>query len=285
MAKTYYFGLLAAAMMSYAAFPQRTEQLQDIQSSPVAPESSSQEMYSALEGLCYAPDNMARGELVMKELEAMGMDYSIQQFEREGNNYRNIITKIDVENETYNLAFTAHYDRVDVGCGVIDNGSGVAVVLGMIKDARQNPREDKDITFLFFDAEEMGLLGSKYYVANTDERFDAVFNVDMAAYGDSLMISHGVHYRGNFIPTTESLNQLIIEICDEQSIPYFFTEDKWTDNVSFNAAGLPAASVVRVDSILPSPYPIHNEGDNMGNVDINALGTTKEFMLDILDRY
>lgn len=289
MAKTYCFGLLAAAMMSYASCPQRAEQAIEVQLPSPAQEITGQDtgqyMYSALEELCYATDNIARGELVIKELNAMQRDYSVQPFEAEGNNYRNIIAKIDEENAAYNLAFTAHYDRVDVGCGVIDNGSGTAVLLGMIKDIKESPRADTDLAFIFFDAEEEGLLGSEYYVANTDDRFDAVFNIDMAAYGDSLMISHGVHYRGNFIPTTESLNRLIIDICNQNSIPYFFTEDKWTDNVSFNEVGLPAASVVRVDSSFPSPYPIHNEGDNMGNVDINALESTKDLMLMILDSY
>jgi aminopeptidase YwaD len=212
------------------------------------------------------------------------MDYSVQPFEIDGQHYRNIITKIDAENESHNLAFTAHYDRVDVGCGVVDNGSGTAVLLGMIKDIKANPN-DNDLTFIFFDAEERGLWGSEYYVANTDERFDAVFNIDMAGYGDSLMISRGVHHGGEFTPTTESLNNLIIEICNENSIPYFWTQDKWTDNVSFNEEGLPAASVVRVDSSFPSPYPIHNEMDNMSIIDINLLASSKDFMLDILDRY
>ena len=48
---------------------------------------------------------------------------------------------------------------------------------------------------------------------------------------------------------------------------------------------LPAASVVRINSALPYPYPIHNEGDNTSNTDINALLQTEEFMLDILDSY
>ncbi|MFH1065969.1 MAG: M28 family metallopeptidase [Nanoarchaeota archaeon] len=288
MAKTYCLGLLAAAMLSYAACPQKTGQIQEWQPPSVAQEAIQQDtphyMYSALEDLCNAPDNVARGGLVMQELVKMGMDYSVQPFERDGSHYRNIIAKIDVENETHNLAFTAHYDRVDVGCGVVDNGSGTAALLGMIRDLRRSPNNN-DISFIFFDAEERGLWGSEYYVANTDERFDAVFNIDMAAYGDSLMILSGVHRRGEFIPTTESLNNLIIEICDENSIPYFFTEDRWTDNVSFNAAGLAAASVVRVNSALPYPYPIHTPDDNMSNTDINVLSQSEEFMLMILDRY
>lgn len=281
MAKTYCLGLLAAAMMSYAACPQKAEQVR-LPLSAQEKVDTADYMYSVVEDLCNASDNNARGDLVIKELEAMGINYSIQPFEIEGSHYRNIIAKLDAQDEDYNLAFSAHYDRVDVGCGVVDNGSGVAVLLGMINDIKEN---NNDLTFLFFDGEEKGLLGSRHYVANTDERFDAVFNIDMAAYGDSLMISRGVHEHGEFIPTTESLNDLIIEICNENSIPYFWTEDKWTDNVRFNEAGLPAASVVRVNSALPYPYPIHNEGDNMSNIDKAVLAQTEDFMLDILERY
>ncbi|MDD4878404.1 MAG: M28 family metallopeptidase [Candidatus Nanoarchaeia archaeon] len=291
MAKTYCFGLLAAAMMSYAACPQRAGQVTEAQpplvsqASPSASESSSHYMYSTLENLCNAEDNVVRGGLVIKELVKMGMDYSVQLFEISGNNYRNIIAKIDADNEEHNLAFTAHYDRVDAGCGVVDNGSGVAVLLEMIREIKEKPNNN-DLTFIFFDAEERGLWGSRHYVANTDDTFEAVFNIDMAGYGDSLMISGGVHNRrGEFIPTTEYLNNLIIELCNENSIPYILTEDKWTDNVSFNAAGLPAASVVRINSALPYPYPIHNEMDNMSIIDIDALASSKDFMLDILRRY
>ncbi|MFA5888227.1 MAG: M28 family metallopeptidase [Candidatus Nanoarchaeia archaeon] len=274
MAKTYCFGLLAAAIM-YAHCSSNSVKEQPAENTY---------MYSALEDLCNAESNPARGDLIIKELKEMGIEYSVQPFDIWGNTYRNIIVKLDAENESHNLAFSAHYDRVDVGCGAIDNGSGTAVLLGMIKDIKANPN-DNDLTFIFFDAEEEGLLGSEYYVANTEDRFDAVFNIDMAAYGDSLMISRGVHHLGEFIPTTESLNDLIIGICNENSIPYFFTEDKWTDNVSFNEAGLPAASVVRVDSRFPTTYPIHNEGDNMSIVDSRVLEKTKDFMLDILDNY
>ena len=151
MAKTYCFGLFAVAMVSYAACPQKTEQAQQ----ETVQQDTSHYMYSALEGLCYAEDNVARGGLVMTELVKMGMDYSVQPFEIEGQHYRNIITKIDVENESHNLAFTAHYDRVDVGCGVIDNGSGTAVLLGMIKDLKESPK-DNDLSFIFLTLKKEG---------------------------------------------------------------------------------------------------------------------------------
>ena len=68
-----------------------------------------------------------------------------------------------MENESHNLAFTAHYDGVDVGCGVIDNGSGTALLLGMSKDLKEAL---KTMTcHSSFDAEERGLWGTNYYVA------------------------------------------------------------------------------------------------------------------------
>ncbi|MBU2638434.1 MAG: Zn-dependent exopeptidase M28 [Nanoarchaeota archaeon] len=283
MAKTYCIGLLAAAM--YAHCP-GTEQVQAGQPSPVAAEISQQEMYSMLEDLCDASDNHARGDIVIRELEAIGIDYQIQAFEREGNNYRNIIAKIDVENETANLAVSAHYDRVDVGCGVIDNGAGVAELISVLKEVKENPRTN-DLTFLFFDGEEEGLLGSAYYVANIEEPFDALFNFDLGAFGDTIRVSLGIAPPkfDETIYSTESLNQFVFELCEEQGMPYIYINGS-QDNVSFNRAGMPATGVgiIQGDPSI-TEFHVNDETDTMQYVDRDILTKMRDFMLLILDRY
>src|SRR5262249_32298792 len=76
------------------------------------------------------------------------------------------------------IVFTAHYDHLGVGVpdsrgdsiynGFSDNAAGVAMLLtignGLAK--RPNGRPRHTIILLFFTGEEMGLLGSDYYVAN-----------------------------------------------------------------------------------------------------------------------
>jgi len=58
---------------------------------------------------------------------------------------------------------SAHFDSVPFAPGASDNASGTAVALQIAKVLKSYPI-DKEIRFVFVGAEEIGLLGSKYYV-------------------------------------------------------------------------------------------------------------------------
>lgn len=60
------------------------------------------------------------------------------------------------KNEKKTLYITAHYDTTDFTTGVIDNGTGVAVVLETAKVLEQL-QTDINVVFVFFDGEEVGL--------------------------------------------------------------------------------------------------------------------------------
>src|SRR5439155_19212893 len=67
-----------------------------------------------------------------------------------------------------------HYDSVPTGPGANDNGSGTAVTLEVarVMAGRDYPHT---LEFVAFDAEELGLLGSEYYVGQlTPEQRQAV---------------------------------------------------------------------------------------------------------------
>jgi Zn-dependent M28 family amino/carboxypeptidase len=58
----------------------------------------------------------------------------------------------------------AHFDSVGVGAGINDNGSGSATILEIAEQmTKVNPRNK--VRFIWFGAEESGLLGSEAYVA------------------------------------------------------------------------------------------------------------------------
>ncbi len=81
----------------------------------------------------------------------------------------------------------AHYDSTGPGSGVDDNGSGVAVLLEMALRVK-NLETPYSIRFIFFDAEETGLEGSKHYTSRmTEEEVEnsiAMVNLDSLAVGD-----------------------------------------------------------------------------------------------------
>lgn len=79
----------------------------------------------------------------------------------------------------------AHFDSWDLGQGAMDNGLGVAQLLEAARLLHQHsPGLGHDVAFVWFDAEEMGLWGSRAYAerhakigADTDVR--AMLNLDM----------------------------------------------------------------------------------------------------------
>lgn len=90
------------------------------------------------------------------------------------------------------IVVSAHYDHVGVRNGNIyngadDNASGTAALLQMAAHFQHN-KPQHTLIFAFFDAEEMGLLGARAFVANPPvplARIAANVNMDMVARGDN----------------------------------------------------------------------------------------------------
>jgi len=63
------------------------------------------------------------------------------------------------------IVVAAHFDHVDRGDGVVDNWSGASMLPSLYQALKDEPRR---YTFLFisFAGEEMGLVGSKFYVSS-----------------------------------------------------------------------------------------------------------------------
>ena len=78
----------------------------------------------------------------------------------------------------------AHLDSVGVGPGINDNGSGSATILEIAEQIRKVKPRNK-IRFIWFGAEEHGLLGSQAYVDSLPEgerdKIAAMLNFDMVA--------------------------------------------------------------------------------------------------------
>ena len=91
------------------------------------------------------------------------------------------------------VAYSAHYDHEGVSTpdssgdsiynGFSDNAAGVAMLLELARVLRASPPE-RSVLFLFFSAEEMGLLGSTHLVAEPPvplEKIVALINLDAGA--------------------------------------------------------------------------------------------------------
>lgn len=90
------------------------------------------------------------------------------------------------------VVYSAHWDHVGIGQaddtgdriynGAVDNATGVAGLLELARAFAGDPPNSRSVYFAAFTAEEMGILGSEYYVLHpltTLERMAAVFNMDV----------------------------------------------------------------------------------------------------------
>jgi Zn-dependent M28 family amino/carboxypeptidase len=91
------------------------------------------------------------------------------------------------------VVFSAHYDHVGhMGFktyfpGANDNASGVAMLLNLAKLLSKEKNLKYTVVFMFFSAEELGILGSKYYVDYPLfplESIKFLINLDMVGTGD-----------------------------------------------------------------------------------------------------
>jgi Zn-dependent M28 family amino/carboxypeptidase len=139
----------------------------------------------------------------------------------------------------------AHYDSVDVGSGIDDNGSGVAVVLEAAKYFKdiQTPHTLK---FVFFGAEEVDLLGSTYFAeAMTDEEVSQtalMINFDSIVAGDFAYVYGNANELGWLREfTLEKATSLGLELITQEGLNEDFpagTTGDWSDHAPFKDRGI-----------------------------------------------
>lgn len=145
---------------------------------------------------------------------------------------RNIIAKLPgSEAPDECIVVGAHYDHLgkrrpwgtrqsdpeEIHNGADDNASGTSGVLELAKAFATGPRPRRSIVFMNFSAEEMGLLGSKYWVAHPTfpiERIKAMYNLDMIGrYSQDQFALCGM-------PTGAEFTEMVDRITEAYDITY-----------------------------------------------------------------
>ena len=136
-----------------------------------------------------------RGEYIKGQLHKMGVGYVTAPFKNisrikkdsvviEG---ENIIVRLG--QGTKHIVVGAHYDAFKNSPGANDNGSGVAVLLALIRHL-QSVEWNYSVDFCFFDQEEANLMGSMYYVNQfiIPKKHLAMINLDIEGTGDEVFV-------------------------------------------------------------------------------------------------
>ncbi|GGR39622.1 M28 family metallopeptidase [Streptomyces roseolus] len=130
------------------------------------------------------PGYKASIDFVKAKLDAAGYTTTVQQFTYNGSTGYNLIADWPGGDPNQVVMAGSHLDSVSSGPGINDNGSGSAAILETaLAVARSGYQPSKHLRFGWWGAEELGLVGSKYYVNNlaTTERakLKGYLNFDM----------------------------------------------------------------------------------------------------------
>ena len=130
--------------------------------------------------------NKQRGEALRKLFEEAGCpDFAAQA--HKGLALPNLLCTLAGE-EKATIVVGAHYDKVPMGEGIIDDWSGAALLPSLLESLRRSPRR---LTFVFagFSGEEEGLLGSKAFVKRMtpEDRLNvkAMIDIDCIGLGET----------------------------------------------------------------------------------------------------
>ncbi len=126
-------------------------------------------------------DNVGRQKKLRQLFEAAGCKgEALMEVDVEGSTQPNVVCRMPGAHDSV-IVVGAHYDKVGIGQGVVDNWSGAALLVSLYESLQAEPRRH---VFLFvgFSDEEKGLVGSEDFVKQLSpwqrSRIRAMINLD-----------------------------------------------------------------------------------------------------------
>jgi len=187
----------------------------------------------------------------------------------------------------------AHYDHLGTdgafsldpaGEGLIhygadDNASGTAGILELARAAMRNREQlERSVLFMGFAAEEIGLLGSSYFVSNPTIEINnvvAMLNLDMIRRirNDRIYISG--------VGTSPNFESLLTDLAEDSALAVDFSESGMnaSDHLSFNVREIP---VLFFFSGLHGDY--HRPTDTADKIDAEGATRVLKLAYRTLDR-
>lgn len=190
-------------------------------------------------------------------------------------------------------------DRAKPILGANDGGSGVAVILELVRNLAQN-RPNVGVDFILFDAEDYGehgafdpnteswCLGSQYWSHNIvpyrpDNLPEYGIVLDMVGGRDAVF-----HYEAY---SAEKAPKPTIKVWSEaERLGYGNIFDRTIggvvvdDHVFMNRAGIPTTDIIELNNHATGSFPAtwHTLNDNIDNIDKNTLQAVGETLLNVI---
>ncbi len=175
------------------------------------------------------------------------------------------------------VSFGAHFDSVEFSTGVYDNGAGSVINMEIMRHFVENPPK-RTLQFMWYGSEEMGLLGSKAWVAAHEEELKNhvyMINVDVAGS----VIGYDI---ARLLATKEATAHADA-FMKRNGFAVDVKQDLYSsDSVPFADKGVPAINFIRFGHQIGGAF-IHNRHDVINWLSPESLERTTKFILDYSD--
>jgi hypothetical protein len=198
----------------------------------------------------------------------------------------NVIAESKGGDKNHVVVVDAHLDAI-YGAGMLDNASGSATILD-IAEQMKNVTPRNKLRFIWFGGEELGLLGSSFYVNNLTKTQLSHIGYDLDAdvtatpnYLIGVLDPAGPDLFGRTVtstfpnrvykPSTVARDQAV-DYLDSIGKNHEFLSPVGTDAFNFNAVGVPASGVLTGQDCCKTQEEVDLFGGTVGNYEGN-LGT------------
>jgi Peptidase family M28/PA domain len=195
----------------------------------------------------------------------------------------NVIAESKGGDKNHVLVVDAHLDAI-YGAGMLDNASGSATILDIAQQMK-NVQPRNKLRFIWFGGEELGLLGSAYYVNNLSSNELSHIGYDLDAdvtatpnYIVGVLDPAAPDFFGGTVTNTfPNRVYKASTIARDQAVSYFdsiglnheFLAPTGTDAINFNLVGIPASGLLTGQDCCKSQHEVDLFRGYLGNYEGN----------------
>jgi Zn-dependent M28 family amino/carboxypeptidase len=190
-------------------------------------------------------DSGKRLDAVKALFERMGASPSALSIEKLSSVENVIVRHEGMSAET--IVIGAHYDLAELGCGAVDNWTGIVAIAHVYRSI-QNFKGQKTVIFAAFGKEERGLVGSRAMVKAISKdqipQYCAMINIDSFGLAAPFALKQS---------STEKLVHLADELANKMNMPFAGVAIPGTDSdsSSFKDKGIPAVTLSGLSADWP----------------------------------
>jgi len=211
------------------------------------------------------------------------LDFIIDFHGLRNSDSHNIVGIIPGLDQTKAIVVSAHYDAIGGGMGALDNASGVAAMLRVAENLLfLGDKPETDIVFVAFDGEEVGLIGSRFFVPELVERYDELYNINIDSVG-----MPGIALALDISVWADEWDRLLrsdfAKILDSRGISYIDIDAHLasnSDNITFSIHGIATLPIgLETERIAEM---IHSENDVIDVLDIALIEDISDAVVDFI---